>query len=466
MAVESPPSSSVLSSASEEDVENSSSSSRKCNFMYMTEEEDKLLKEKGDLEASLMQTPTALKAMKLTGLSKPRPSGASKGMGGGGGFGGGGGGGFGVGTKKAGGKKKKNKKAPAPKKSLAAAPPMEEGPSAEVLALTHAIREDGLVRIDNVLSAQKADDLRNYLIDLRKRAKEDVETGKIEDSQQRFADVLLNQNRCDLKIPLGPKAVHEALLDVLNDEKAKADKSNQKADGGVANPSLVRNVIEGVFDHYNTQPNSSSPTGSMASLWELNCFMSNSGARRQLVHADCVCLDAIPGLDHTDTNSASESAGEPILLTCFIALQDIDLSMGPTVFMPKTHNIRSHNVFFETGRDPDSTKDDSNSPKNDLLKSSKSIVGAPLPRGSCILFDPRVLHCAGANECSDPDKTRALFYMTFKNPKVDSPGCPSTSGYGIANAELTMDELVTDLLWMERQKGEGVRRVPLLAADP
>jgi len=450
MAISSPPSTSAVTSSEEE---SNDSDSPKCKFMYMTEEEDRLLKEQGDLEASLMQTPTALKAMKLTGLPKSRTASTGKGMGGGGM----GGGGFGA--KKTGGKKKKNKKQQAPKKAILAPSQTETGPSPEVLALTRAIREDGLVRIDNVLSGDKADELRDYLIDLRERAKKDVETGRIEDSQQRFADVLLNQNRCDLKIPLGPKPVHQALLDLLdNDGKGKETAS----DGGVATPSLVRQVIEEVFNHYTPQ----TPIGSQASLWELNCFMSTSGARRQLVHADCVCLDPIPGLDHTDTNSAKDPAGEPILLTCFVALQDIDPSMGPTVFMPNTHNIRSHNIFFETGRDNDSTRNENRSPKNDLLQASKSIIGAPIPKGSCILFDPRVLHCAGANNCSDPDKTRALFYMTFKNPKVDSPGCPSTSGYGISNAELTMNELVSDLLWMEKGKGVGVRRIPLLASSP
>ncbi len=452
MVVSSPPPSPATSDSSEEQ----DGVAKKCKFMYMTEEEDRLLKEQGDLEESLMQTPSAITAVDLASLLKKSSASAKRTTGGGGGFGGGG---FGGGPKMSGGKKKKKA---APKKTIQAAKPSietEPAASPEVQALTDIIREEGLVRIDNVLNGNKADELRDYLIDLRKRAKEDVETGEIEDSQQRFADVLLNQNRCDLKIPLGPKPVHEALLDVL-------DGSDNKKSSNGASPTLVRKVIENVFDHYNSSPNN--PTGSQASLWELNCFMSNSGARRQLVHADCVCLDAIPGLDHTDTNSPSDPAGEPILLTCFIALQDIDPSMGPTVFMPQTHNIRSHNVFFETGRDSDSTKTEDFSPKNELLRASKSIVGAPIPKGSCIIFDPRVLHCAGANECSDPDKTRALFYMTFKNPKVDSPGCPSTSGYGIANAELTMNELVTDLLWMERDGDETTapRRIPLLAASP
>lgn len=429
----------ILASTASSSVVSSDDETSPRRFMYMTEEEDRLLKEKGDLEASLMERPKPLKGMKLTGLVKPKGTG-------GGGFGGGG---FGNSkTKAVGGKKKKEvaTKQQEPKKGTAAVDPV-------VQALCKEIREEGLVRIDNVLSAQAADDLKDYLVDLRKRAKADVEAGIIEDSQERFADVLLNQNRCDLKIPLGPKPVHEALLDVLNDSSGNAANNN---------PSLVRQVIEGVFDHYN----GNNKLGSMASLWELNCFMSNSGARRQLVHADCVCMEPVRGLQHTNTNKDGEDAGEPILLTCFVALQDIDPSMGPTVFMPRTHNIRSHNLFFETGRDEDSTQTDEYSPKNALLQKSPAVRGAPLPKGSCILFDPRVLHCAGANECSDPENTRALFYVTFKNPKVDSPGCPSTSGYGIVTAELTLDELVSDLLVLEKGADGTAKRVPLLASSP
>lgn len=270
-------SSSVVSSQENDDEENNndtnSSKSNGRRFMYMTEEEDRLLKEKGDLEESLMQRPTPLKALKLTGLAKSTSSGAGKGMGGG--FGGGFGGGK-ASSKKGGKSKKKNKKQ---QQQEAAAPTTMTVATVSpvVRALTKAIREDGLVRIDNILSAEKADDLRDYLIDLRKRSREDVESGKIEDSQERFADVLLNQNRCDLKIPLGPKAVHEALLDVLNDEISEKDSDDATA---TSNPSLVRSVIEGVFDHYN---DNRVYKGSDASLWELNCFMSNSGARRQLV---------------------------------------------------------------------------------------------------------------------------------------------------------------------------------------
>lgn len=167
-------------------------------------------------------------------------------------------------------------------------------------------------------------------------------------------------------------------------------------------------------------------------------------------------MEPVPGLDR--------DGKEPIILTCFVALQDVDASMGPTVWMPGTHTIDAHNRFFETGRDGPSTKTATHSPKNDVLSSSRAVVGAPLPRGSCVIFDPRVLHCAGENACADPNRTRAIFYMSFKNPKVDDPGCPSTSGYGVAAAELTMEELVSDLT-MERQ-GRASPRLALLASSP
>jgi ectoine hydroxylase-related dioxygenase (phytanoyl-CoA dioxygenase family) len=233
-------------------------------------------------------------------------------------------------------------------------------------------------------------------------------------------------------------------LDVLADKDSNDDT--------LYRPSLIRSVIEGVFNSYT----SGAENGKYASLWELNCFMSNSGARRQLVHADNVCLEPVPGLQG--------DGEEPILLTCFIALQDIDVSMGPTVWMPGTHTIDAHNRFFETGRDEASTKTETYSPKNDILQSSMALIGAPLPKGSCVIFDPRVLHCAGANQCPDPSLTRALFYMSFKNPKIDNPGCPSTSGYGISTAELTMEQLVTDLV--NEQKGQLLRYISLIASNP
>jgi ectoine hydroxylase-related dioxygenase (phytanoyl-CoA dioxygenase family) len=413
----------------------------KCRFMYMTEEEDRLLKEKGDLEESSMNTPTPIE---VPSIKKVVRSSSSSGFGGG----------FGTGTAKSGGGKDNNRTSKKSGKiAIASAADGTETTTTTknnsnsnidtttIQALVKVLEIDGLIRIDHVMDEAVADTLRDYLIDLRARATQAVEDGTISDSQQRFADVLLNRNRCDLKVPLGPSPVNTAVLDVLQKN---------------GYPSRVRSVIEGVFDSYGGN-------GKYASLWELNCFMSTAGARRQLIHADNVCLDPVQGLhDNCDDNDVGK---EPILLTCFIALQDIDSTMGPTIFMPGTHTIDAHNRFFETNRDVASTRTDTYSPKNTLLSSSKAVMGAPIPKGSCIIFDPRVLHCAGENCCySDPQKTRALFYMSFKNPKIDNPGCPSTSGYGISTAELTIDELVSDLT--VNQRGLPTKRLGLLASSP
>jgi hypothetical protein len=66
--------------------------------------------------------------------------------------------------------------------------------------------------------------------------------------------------------------------------------------------SVVRPVIEAVYNEYGG-------VGRHATLYELNCFMSNPGARRQFVHADSVCLAPIQGL---------QSKAEPVMLTCFL----------------------------------------------------------------------------------------------------------------------------------------------------
>jgi ectoine hydroxylase-related dioxygenase (phytanoyl-CoA dioxygenase family) len=337
-------------------------------FMYMKPEQNALLREQGDREASLMKKQTKLKATKIK-VSL---------------------GGFGA---------KKTKPDVATQAS----------------ALAKVLKEDGLVRIDNVLDIKLCDSLKDYLVDLRARATADIERNVIIDSQDRFADVLLNQNRCDLKIPLGPDAVNEALHHILSQ-------------------TVVRPLIETIYDSYGV-------AGREATLYELNCFMSNTSALRQLVHADVVCIP-----------SEGLAPDEPIMLTCFVALQDTDVTMGPTIFLPGTHNQEAHDAFFGSG-------------KEDLLLATKSVVGV-MPKGSVVLFDPRTLHCAGANICSDPEMTRALFYFSFKNPRVDSPGCPSCSGYGIAGAELPLHQLCKELEASVTGQEIGLKGIDRLACFP
>jgi ectoine hydroxylase-related dioxygenase (phytanoyl-CoA dioxygenase family) len=238
-------------------------------------------------------------------------------------------------------------------------------------AKVHAkeLRKSGVVRIDDIFTGDLADELREYVFDLRKRSEEQVQTGKVRQIE-RFADVLLKENRCDLTIPLEDDIVVDALLQVL-----------QKTPIG----KMVSSML-----------------GKQAALYELSCLMSDSGSNRQVVHPDTPCT----------------ADDEAVLYTCFIALQDIDLTMGPTTWLPNTHTVSAHELFKDDYVAPSTGE----SSKDNLLRTTPSVLGV-LPKGSCAIFDSRLLHCGGANTS---DRSRALFYFSFKNSKIGYPGNPAS----------------------------------------
>jgi len=294
------------------------------------EEQEKLLVKRGELEAALMAKDG------IAGIE----ANVVKGAGGSGGFGGG---------AKKGASSKKNLKAQAKE-------------HAKVL------RREGVVRIDNVLPKKVADDMRDFVYTMRKESEELVRAGEIQPIE-RFADVLLKSNRCDMPIPLGSKLVADALLNAIQ-------------------TSPVGKTIEALF-------------GANAMLYELSCLMSDPGSSRQNIHPDTPCSEG----------------EEAVLYTCFMALQDITIDMGPTTWIPKTHTVAAHSDFQDN-----SSENDAESKKDRLLRTQPSVLGL-LPKGSCGIFDSRLLHCGGANES---DTSRALFYVSFKNPKIGYPGNPGS----------------------------------------
>jgi hypothetical protein len=261
---------------------------------------------------------------------------------------------------------------------------------------TETLRKDGVVRIDNVLSDSTVNRLRDYLVDLQTRSLQAVQAGEVPFSE-RFANVMVNTERRDLKIPLGPTPVLDALEEILG--------------------SPVGRAMEALL-------------GKDCTLYELSCLISNSGSQRQNVHPDHPC---------TIENDGRDSDGDPLLLTCFVALQDVCPDMGPTVWIPGTHNPKAHDRFQRI-RVEDVM--DSESPKDNLLRTTPSVVGL-LPKGSCAIFDSRLLHCGTAN--SSEKKTRALFYVSFKHPKVGYPGNEGSIGYGLDTASLQLGKLCHEL---------------------
>jgi hypothetical protein len=89
--------------------------------------------------------------------------------------------------------------------------------SSEAEGKEHAkvIIQEGVLRIDNVLSSTTVDKLRDHLYVLRQTSEKEIATGIIQPIQ-RFAQVLLKQNRCDLTIPLGVPG-HEIITCALEE---------------------------------------------------------------------------------------------------------------------------------------------------------------------------------------------------------------------------------------------------------
>ena len=92
---------------------------------------------------------------------------------------------------------------------------------------------------------------------------------------------------------------------------------------------------------------------------------------------------------------------DPCLFTAFVALQDIDLERGPTLFFPGSH-------LSATAQDD--LEDDGPS----ALDAFDAEVGA-MRAGACTLYDGRLLHAGQPNS----QGTRVLFYVSFKAPGAD-----------------------------------------------
>ena len=243
------------------------------------------------------------------------------------------------------------------------------------------LKNDGVVRIDNILSKEQCHDLSEFITELRHQSEIEIKEGSIPQSQ-RYADVLLRKNRCDLTMPL-----NTITLTALNT---------------ILNESPIGTTLE-------------SALGKKAPLHEFSCLISDYGSDRQNIHPDTPIYDG-------DDSIA-------VLYTCFIVLQDVALDMGPTLWMPGTHTSEVHELF----------QDDDG--KDGLLRENPYVLGV-LPAGSCGIFDSRALHCGTGNNVEG--SCRKVFYVSFQNPKIGYPGNPPSIRPEL-KGRLTLDVLKKEL---------------------
>ena len=133
--------------------------------------------------------------------------------------------------------------------------------------------------------------------------------------------------------------------------------------------------------------------GKQGRIHELAAFVTVAGATRQIIHTD------------------SSWTALPSLFTCTISLQDIDVDMGPTVFIPGSHNEDAHLVRME-----EFMMEDIDSKDSSLLDLPHEL--SMLRAGDAALYDSRILHCGGANR-SMPNKARVLLYFSVATQLSD-----------------------------------------------
>lgn len=232
-----------------------------------------------------------------------------------------------------------------------------KGPGPSTATAARTLKEDGVVRLNNALSASTAAMLRTEILERRAQGLTAMNNG--EDWTQYFANVFVSSNRWDLLLPLkGMRGVQAALRELF------------------VGSATVCNVFLSLL-------------GDDATLYDLAVFISEPGSPRQPVHPDN------PHQEH------------PLMLTCFVALQDIHSFMGPTTFIPKTHTAAAHAEYDDIFQ-------------CDAMLSERPSVVALLNSGDAVLYDSRTMHCGGLNDVHE-GATRALLYFSFLNPLAILP---------------------------------------------
>ena len=243
----------------------------------------------------------------------------------------------------------------------------------DAAAATTKFDNEGLLRLDAAVSPETAAAL---LAEVNATLARELEraSGAGGLPSDAFGNVYCKGNRYDLKLPWGGAA-----------EKALRE--------GARN---MRPFLE------------SAAGGRKARLCEFAALVSDPGSARQPVHPD--------------TNYRRDRC----VVTSFVALQDVESDMGPTVFIPGSHTASAHLAFREAG------------------ETGGAALAAPhgvatLGAGDATVFDSRLLHCGGGNAS---DKRRVLFYFSFEVEGSDNPNSAVSTIREELRGKVTLGDLL------------------------
>lgn len=226
---------------------------------------------------------------------------------------------------------------------------------------------EGVCRINNVVSASMCSELREHVLQMSQdRATKNAsvqDLRNIPGTRLRFSEAIplpLNQ-RTDLLLPIEDTIVNSVLQKLASELGATLEA------GAEILPGVKSRDRNGVLE---------------LELVEAACLISETGATNQNLHAD---------FRRDDPNA--EVRLPPRLVT-FLYVQDTPtVSHGPTIFVPNTNNQVSHSSYFR----------DSGSLDTSLARC------ATLCAGDVAIYDASVLHFGSAN--SVPGNRRVVLYF-------------------------------------------------------
>jgi len=237
----------------------------------------------------------------------------------------------------------------------------------EILATN--LQENGVVLVPEILQPDFCQDLRACLYHendlMRKQVEEDPTL-----SRSLFyvpADILFSSNRGYVLLPFRETAS-------VNQGPTHKGTIVQAAQRLLSPEAKLARLFGHVCD------------GDSSQLYDFCALRTEPGADRQVIHSDTPIQD-IPGL-----------------FCAFVALQDVTMAMGGTLFLPKTH------VQSPARRDFDRGKTEA------ILKASKPEY-TMLKAGDAAVFDMRTLH-AGLPNLAETGANRLLMAITFRNTKA------------------------------------------------
>lgn len=224
----------------------------------------------------------------------------------------------------------------------------------------NTLARDGIVRMNDIIDNLSCDAL---LKSINLSLENELAMNNPQLEETGFGNVLSRKNRWDLYLE-NEGIYNECLVHMFRDPKAPL--------------SILFNDLFDGFD---------------CSFHEFSALISDCGACSQPIHPDSM---------HDVTSSGFSILGP--MYTVFLALQDIDESMGPTLFLPRTNTQESHESYKDS-----STKD--------AFFAQAEYRLSLLRRGDVAIMDSRTLHCGFENTSAGiSNGRRVLLYLTLRHP--------------------------------------------------